>query len=41
VREFFAFAERVGRDDRLLAALRAGLVLTVAVGPVMETALVP
>ncbi len=39
VREFFALAERHGRDDELLAALQAGSTIPVAVGPVTGGAL--
>src|SRR5207253_7544655 len=39
VREFFALAERHGRDDDVMTALRAMATVPVAVGPVTASAL--
>jgi uroporphyrinogen-III synthase len=39
VREFFALAERHGRDDAVLSALKSGSTVPVAVGPVTGSAL--
>jgi uroporphyrinogen-III synthase len=39
VREFFALAERHGRDDDVLIALQGGSVVPVAVGPVTGSAI--